>query len=68
MLGSFPGEEKALIFLMQTKKVRLRGLPGGTAKFARSASWQSVVHQFGSRVRTWHHLANHAVVGVPHIK
>ena len=26
------------------------------------------VHGFGSQVRTWHHLACHAVVGVPHTK
>ena len=26
------------------------------------------VRQFGSRVQTWHRLASHAVVGVPHIK
>ena len=26
------------------------------------------VHQFGSRVQTWHHLARHAVIGVPYIK
>ena len=26
------------------------------------------VRQFGSRVQTWHHLANHAVAGIPHIK
>ena len=26
------------------------------------------VRWFGSRVRTWHRLASHAVVGVPHIK
>ena len=26
------------------------------------------VHQFGSWVRAWHHLASHAVVGVPQIK
>ena len=26
------------------------------------------VCQFGFRVWTWHHLASHAVVGVPHIK
>ena len=24
--------------------------------------------RFGSRVRTWHHLAHYAVVGVPHVK
>ena len=30
--------------------------------------WRPEVHQFGSRVRTWHHLASQAVVGVPHIK
>ena len=30
--------------------------------------WQPGVRQFGSRVRTWHHLARHAVVGVPQIK
>ena len=26
------------------------------------------VHQFGSWVQTWYHLASHAVVGIPHIK
>ena len=26
------------------------------------------VHRFGSRVWTWHPLACHAVVGIPHIK
>ena len=26
------------------------------------------VHRFGSWVWTWHRLASHAVVGVPHIK
>ena len=29
--------------------------------------WQPGVHCFRSQVRTWHHLASHAVVGVPHI-
>ena len=29
---------------------------------------QPRVCPFGSQVWTWHHLANHAVVGVPHIK
>ena len=29
---------------------------------------QPGVRQFRSPVRTWHHLASHAVVGVPHIK
>ena len=26
------------------------------------------VHWFRFQVRTWHHLASHAVVGIPHIK
>ena len=26
------------------------------------------VRQFGSRVQTWHHLASHAVAGIPHVK
>ena len=26
------------------------------------------VHRFGSRVWTWHRLASHSVVGIPHIK
>ena len=26
------------------------------------------VHQFGSQVQTWHHLASHAVIVVPHMK
>ena len=29
---------------------------------------QPGVHRFGSQVWTWHHLASHAVVGIPHIK
>ena len=29
---------------------------------------QPRVHGFRSRVQTWHHLAHHAVVGIPHIK
>ena len=29
---------------------------------------QPGVHRFRSLVQTWHHLASHAVVGVPHIK
>ena len=30
--------------------------------------WWPRVGRFGSRVQTWHRLASHAVVGVPHIK
>ena len=30
--------------------------------------WWPGVRRFGSRVRTWQHLASHAVVGVPHRK
>ena len=30
--------------------------------------WQPGVRWFRSQVRTWHHLASHAVVGIPHIK
>ena len=30
--------------------------------------WRPGVHQFASWVQTWHCLASHAVVGVPHIK
>ena len=30
--------------------------------------WRPRVRWFGSRVQTWHRLASHAVVGVPHIK
>ena len=30
--------------------------------------WRPQVHWFRSRVQTWHHLASHAVVGIPHIK
>ena len=29
---------------------------------------QPGVRRFGSQVQTWHRLAHHAVVGVPHIK
>ena len=30
--------------------------------------WQLGVCQFGSRVWTWHGLASHAVVGIPHVE
>ena len=50
-------------------KTMKRGRPSGAAvKYAHSTSQQPGVPQFGSRVWTWHHLARHAVVGVPHIK
>ena len=29
---------------------------------------QPGVRWFSSQVRTWHHLASHAVAGIPHIK
>ena len=46
-----------------------RGQPGGAVvKFTRSASWPPRVRWFRSQVQTWHRLARHAVVGVPHIK
>ena len=35
---------------------------------ARVLLWRPGVHWFGSRVRTWHRLASHAVAGVPQIK
>ena len=41
---------------------------GAAVKFTRSTSRQPGVHRLGSRLRTWHRLARHAVVGVPHIK
>ena len=45
------------------------GPAGGTAvKFTRSTSWRPGVRRFSSLVQTWHRLAAHAVVGVPHIK
>ena len=37
-------------------------------KFAHSASRWPGVHRFGSCMRTWHHLAGHAVAGVPRTK
>ena len=46
-------------------KAHMWGRPGGAVvKFARSASQRPGVHWFGSRVRTWHCLARHAVVGI----
>ena len=30
--------------------------------------WQPGIRQFGTPVQTWHSLASHAVVDVPHIK
>ncbi|XP_070098616.1 ral guanine nucleotide dissociation stimulator-like isoform X1 [Equus przewalskii] len=45
-----------------------RGRPGGAVvKFSRSSSRRPGVRRFESRLWTWHRLASHAVVGVPHI-
>ena len=45
------------------------GLPSGAAaKCACSASVAQGVHRFRSWMRTWHRLASHAVVGVPHVE
>ena len=30
--------------------------------------WRPGVRRFESQVQTWHRLARHAVVGIPHIK
>ena len=55
--------------LNTSQKGFLWGGPGGTVfKFPRSASRRPGVRRPKSRVRTWHCLAPHAVVGVPHIK
>ena len=63
------GREVEGHYVCLLKKSTHRGWPGGTVvKFARSVSRRPRVREFGSRVRTWHHLARHAVVGVPHIK
>ena len=46
---------------------RIRGWPGGAVvKFACSASQGPWVRRFGSWVQTWHCLARHAVIGIPH--
>ena len=56
------------ILLLQDKNLNL-GRPGGAVvKCACSASGRPEVRRFGSQVRTWHCLARHAVVGIPHIK
>ena len=50
-------------------KKYFRGGPGGSpVKCARSTSRRPEVRRFGSWVQTWHRLACHAVVGVPHRK
>ena len=50
------------------ESISLGPASGAAVKCARSASWQPRVRQLGYQVRTWHRLARHAVVGVPHIK
>ena len=41
---------------------------GATVKCAHSASQRLGICWFGFQVQTWHPLASHAVVGIPHIK
>ena len=45
-----------------------RGRPGGAAVKCTLPLLRPGIRGFGSRVRTWHRLARHAVVGVPHRK
>ena len=45
-----------------------RGQPSGAAVKFQLPLWRPRFHQFRSRERTLHHLASHAVAGVPHIK
>ena len=53
---------------MVSRNGMVPGRPGGVGvKCARSAL-AARVRQSRSRVWTWHYLAGHAVVGVPHIK
>ena len=53
----------------QSSQKNVPGWPGGAAvKFACSAPRQPGVCWVRSRVRTWHCLACHAVIGIPRIK
>ena len=63
------GEYNTAVFIYLLKILFLGGWPRGTAvKFPHSASRRPGVPRFRSWVRTWLHLASHAVVGIPHIK
>ena len=63
--GEIPGSKGMFFFF----KINFGGWPGGAAvKLARSASRRPGVCWFGFQVQTWHCLASHAVVGIPHIK
>ena len=42
--------------------------PGSAAVKCAHSTSAARVCRFGSRVGTWHHLASHAAVGVPHTK
>ena len=50
---------------MYTRKIQMGASPVVQWLSAHIPLQQPGVHQFGSRVRTWHRLTNHAVVGVP---
>ena len=47
---------------------KLRGQPGGAAVKCACSALAAQGSPVGSQVRTWHCLAQHAVVGIPHIK
>ena len=76
----FTDLEKPDIFLMLScpiqenrmslhiKRSSFRGQPVAQQLSAHVPLWRPGVWQFGFRVPTWHCLASHAVVGVPHIK
>ena len=54
----------------KTNQIRMlaSGRPGGAAVKLTCSTLGPGVCQFRSQVQTWHRLASHAVVGIPHIK
>ena len=46
----------------------MKGWPVAQQLSSHVLLWQPGVHQFRSRVQTWHRMASHAVAGIPHIK
>ena len=50
------------------KRLVSRGWPGAQQLGAHIPLWWPRVRWFGSWVQTWHNLASHAVIGIPHIK
>ena len=70
---AIPKSKPQALFILDLRIITMKKQTGGAGPVAQRLSlhlplWWPGVHRGRSRLRTWHRLASHAVVGIPHIK